>query len=169
MIDLERRRTLALNLRHISVGLISNDDFESNVADTVSDGWLPEQYHRSKKAKTDDAAIVPILELSWGLYSDLESRKLKGKYKLDDETLRIIARCILFLRSDLEYQWPQCNQQMSTFEFWLLYLVLDFITNFFKKRTKRQLLEGIKNWEITNIGHFLRLMIMKKRWFHQHT
>src|SRR5476651_2608001 len=106
MIDYERRKKLAINLRHLSVGLISNDDFESNIMDCVTDGWLPEQYYRSKKSKTDDAIIVPMLEFCWCLYSDLKNYKLKGKNKLPSESLKMIARCILFLQSDREFEWP---------------------------------------------------------------
>jgi len=51
MIDKERRKKLALHLRHLSVGLISNDAFEEAVMEDVSDGWLPEQYYRSKLAR----------------------------------------------------------------------------------------------------------------------
>jgi hypothetical protein len=56
MVDKERRKKLAFHLRQLSVGLTSNDDFESSIADEVSDGWLPEQYYRSKqvKSKLDD-------------------------------------------------------------------------------------------------------------------
>jgi hypothetical protein len=160
MIDVKRRQALALNLRHLSVGLISNDDFESNVADTVSDGWLPEQYHRSKKAKNDDAAIAPILELSWGLYSDLKSHKLKGKDKLTDETLRIIARCILFLRADLEYQWPQFNQQMSIFEFLASICSFGLYYQFFQKKKREAALEIYKKlgdydyWPFFKVGDY---------------
>ena len=71
----------------------------------VTNGWLPEQYYRAKEAKFDDPIIRPMLELSWCLYSDLKEHKLTGNYKLTDEALRDIARYILFLHSDFEYEW----------------------------------------------------------------
>lgn len=49
MVDIERRRKLALHLRHLSVGLISNDDFEDNLMDDVTNGWLPDQYYINRK------------------------------------------------------------------------------------------------------------------------
>ena len=106
MVDRERRKKLAFHLRHLSVGLISNDDFEGNIMDDVTKGWLPEQYYRAKEAKFDDPIIRPMLELCWGLYDDTRNHKLKGSGKLSDEGLKIIARCILFLHSDQEYKWP---------------------------------------------------------------
>ena len=56
MVDKERRKKLAFHLLQLSVGLTSNDDFESSIADEVFGGWLPEQYYRSKqvKSKLDD-------------------------------------------------------------------------------------------------------------------
>ena len=67
MVDIEGRKKLAYHLRHLSIGLISNDEFEDYITDDVSFGWLPEQYYRSKEAKFDDGIIQPILELSWCL------------------------------------------------------------------------------------------------------
>ena len=107
MIDHERRKKLALHLRHLSVGLISNDEFENGIMDDITKGWLPEQYRRSKQAKFDDKIIVPMLELCWGLYSDTKNYKLTGSYQLPERSLKIIARSILFLHSDIEYEWPE--------------------------------------------------------------
>jgi hypothetical protein len=46
-----------------------------------------------------------MLELAWSLYSDTKEHKLIGGHKLTEEQLRDIARYILFLHSDLEYEW----------------------------------------------------------------
>jgi hypothetical protein len=105
MVDKERRKKLAFHLRHLAVGLISNDEFENYITDDVTFGWLPEQYYRSKEAKFDDLIIQPMLELSWCLYSDLKEHKLTGHYKLSNEQLKDITRFILFLQSDFEYEW----------------------------------------------------------------
>ncbi|UOK42218.1 MULTISPECIES: hypothetical protein [Flavobacterium] len=106
MIDKERRKKLAYHLRHLSIGLITNDEFENYILDDVSFGWLPEQYYRAKEAKLDDPIIQPMLELSWCLYSSLKEYKLEGKNKLTNEQLKEIAKYILFLNSDNEYEWP---------------------------------------------------------------
>ncbi|MGF7027391.1 MULTISPECIES: hypothetical protein [Sphingobacterium] len=106
MVDLERRKMLAYHLRHLVIGRISNDEFEEEMQDNVSFGYLPEQYYSSKQAKLDDPIIRPMLELSWCLYSDLGNHKLTDKHQLADEELKNIARIILFLNSNLEYEWP---------------------------------------------------------------
>lgn len=77
MIDKDRRKKLAYHLRHLSIGLITNDEFEDYITDDVTFGWLPEQYYRAKEAKLDDAIIRPMLELSWCLYSDLKCDRIK--------------------------------------------------------------------------------------------
>ncbi|MGE8377030.1 MAG: hypothetical protein ACN6PN_01725, partial [Sphingobacterium sp.] len=105
MVDLARRKVLAYHLRHLTIGLISNDEFEEEILDNVSFGYLPEHYYSSKQAKFDDPIIRPMLELSWCLYSDLENHKLSGKYQFSDKELKDIARFILFLNSDFEYEW----------------------------------------------------------------
>lgn len=105
MVDKERRKKLALHLRHLSTGQISNDEFEERVMDDVTYGWLPEQYYRAKECATDDAVIRPILEYSWCLYSDTFNHALKGTYKLTDQQIKEIARLILFLHTDKEYNW----------------------------------------------------------------
>jgi len=105
MVDINRRKKLALHLRHLSTGQISNDEFEERITEDVTYGWLPEQYYRANESETDDPVIRPILEFSWCLYNDTYNHKLTGKHKLSDEQTKEIARFILFLHSDLEYDW----------------------------------------------------------------
>jgi len=105
MVDKERRIKLALHLRQLSTGQISNDEFEEKVMEDVTFGWLPEQYYRAEESKEDDAVIRPILEYSWCLYNDTYNHKLKGKHKLSEEQSKEVARFIMFLHSDFEYQW----------------------------------------------------------------
>ncbi len=105
MVDIERRKKLALHLRHLATGQISNDEFENSIVDDVTYGWLPEQYYRSKESKTDDSIIRPIVEYSWCLYNDTFNHKLKNQYRLTPYQEKEIARLILFLRSDFEYEW----------------------------------------------------------------
>lgn len=105
MIDTNRRKKLALHLRHLSTGQISNDEFEQRIMEDVTNGWLPEQYYRANESKTDDGVIRPILEFSWCLYNDTYNHKLTGEHQLSDEQSKEIARFILFLYSELEYEW----------------------------------------------------------------
>jgi len=140
MIDKERRKKLALHLRHLSVGLISNDEFEEAVMDDVSDGWLPEQYYRSKRAKSDndDPIIKPMLELCWGLYDDTRNHRLVKSDELTNDALKIIARCILFLHSDREYEWPYFNTNNPLLQFSLTDLILSVLTLGHHYRNKRE-------------------------------
>jgi hypothetical protein len=128
MVDIERRRKLALHLRHLSVGLISNDDFEERLIDDVTNGWLPEQYYKSKDAKFDDKIIQPMLELCWGLYDDTRNHKLRGSDKLPELSLKIIARCILFLQSDKEYEWPYFDTNSPLVKFSLGEVILTILS-----------------------------------------
>ena len=106
MVDKIRRRKLAFHLRRLAVGLISNDDFEDAIMEDISSGNLPQYYSHTINLKQEDLIIKPMLELSWCLYNDVEEHHLTGPDKLSDEALKEISRCILFLHSDLEYQWP---------------------------------------------------------------
>lgn len=132
MIDKQRRKKLAYYLRQLSVGQITNDGFEEGIIEDITDGWLPEQYHRAKKASYDDAVIVPMLETCWGLYDDTRQHKLLGKDKLPDESLKTIARCILFLHSDFEYEWPHFYMLNPIFKFsipkMLIVLAINIVT-----------------------------------------
>src|SRR6218665_1220942 len=128
MVDRERRKKLAWHLRHFAVGLISNDEFENYLLDDVTYGWLPERYYRSKEAKSDDPMIRPMLELSWCLYSDLKEHKLTGNDRLTDEALKDIARCILFLHADFEYEWPYFDPTNPLIRFSFKDLLLSVLT-----------------------------------------
>jgi len=124
-------------MRQLSVGTISNDSFESDILDDVSHCWLPEHYYRSTYAKIDDPIIVPILEVCWGLYDDTRNHKLKGPDKLSTESLKVIARCILFLHTELEYEWPVFDTKSPIFSFSLMDFLVCLLTlgqNFRNKR-----------------------------------
>lgn len=128
MVDIQKRKKLAIHLRHLSVGLLSNDDFESSILDDVSSGWLPEEYYRSKEAKYDDRIIKPMLEWCWGLYSDTRNHKLIGRDALPEEVLKTIARCILFLQTDKEYEWPYFDSSNSLLRFSLGEIVISILS-----------------------------------------
>jgi hypothetical protein len=140
MIDKLRRKRLALHLRHLATGQITNDDFESSVVDEVTYGWLPEQYYRAKEAKSDDQVIQPILEFSWTLYDDLNQHKLTKQHQLPQEQLKDIARYILFLHSDLEYRWPYLDVTSPIIKFNLKDLLVFLLTlgHNYRKRVKQR-------------------------------
>jgi|SRR6185312_2446578 len=138
MIDRERRKRLAYHMRQLSVGSVSNDGFESDILDDVTYGWLPEQYYRSTYARTDDPVIVPILEVCWGLYDDTRHHHLVGSDRLSPESLKIIAHCILFLHTDLEYEWPAFDTRSPIFSFSLVDFLICLLTLGQNFRTKRK-------------------------------
>ncbi len=105
MVDNNRRKKLALHLRNLSTGQISAVEFEKRISQDITYGYLPEQYYRAKENKTDDPVIRPILEYAWCLYNDAYNHKLTGQHQLSDAQIKEIARIILFLHSDLEYDW----------------------------------------------------------------
>jgi hypothetical protein len=128
MVDKERRKKLALHLRHLSVGLITNDDFEESVMDDVSYGWLPDQYYRAKEIENNDPIIRPMLELCWCLYNDTDQYKLTGRHQLSEKELKEIARYILFLHSDLEYEWPYIDPTNPLFRLSFKEILLSVLT-----------------------------------------
>jgi hypothetical protein len=90
MIDRQGRTTVAESLRHLVSAQITNDEFEDR---------LP--------VSSEDRAVEEISQEAWYLYSDLWEHRLTGAERLPDEVRRHIARWILFLHSDLEFEWPQ--------------------------------------------------------------
>jgi len=97
MIDRELRKQLSQDLRRLVTGRITNDEFD--------DAYF-ERYVTST-----DATVLCVAEFGYGLYGDLFPYRLKDRYALDRATRRTAARCVLFLRMDLEYEWP--NQPNS--------------------------------------------------------
>lgn len=88
MIDRSSRDKTAELLRHLISGQITNFDFE-------------EQLPSSK-----DAAIEAITSSAWCFYDDFEKHKLKGNKALSKDLKKKLARWIMFLYTDLEYEWP---------------------------------------------------------------
>ena len=91
MIDRDARNNLAESLRHLVSGRITNDQFEEAA-------WWVE---------SDDAAVDAVKWQAWQLYSDLREHRLTGRDAVSESDRRIVARFILFLHSDLEYEWPR--------------------------------------------------------------
>lgn len=102
MVDREARNKLAEAMRALASGLITNDDFE--------DKRLP----HSK----EDAAISGVFSKgAWLLYSDLEEYRLSGIHRLDEKTKSVVARWVLFLKTDLPYEWPVSDIKQGLLHF----------------------------------------------------
>ena len=90
IIDRNARDNFSELLRHLASGQITNDQFEDS---------LP--------LNSKDPAVNAVFwNGAWMLYDDLREYKLKGKYRLPKEAKHEIAKWILFLKSDLPYEWP---------------------------------------------------------------
>lgn len=89
MIHRSSRQQLALALRRYVACRISNDD----LADVEVD-WR-------------DRGAVAVQGMAWRLYDDMSKHYATGRHAFSREGRCCIARWILFLRSDLEYMWPE--------------------------------------------------------------
>jgi hypothetical protein len=89
MIDRDGRHAVAELLRHLVSGQVTNDQFEDR---------LPWQ--------SLDRGVRQVSEEAWCLYSDLWEHRLVGSERLGEEARRHVSRWILFLQSELEYEWP---------------------------------------------------------------
>src|SRR5438876_11891768 len=89
MIDRGGRDALAVQLRRLASGRLTNAEF-----DGVRLDWA------------EDQALVAIGDAGWSLYDDFFVYRLRARRALKSETLDAVARCILFLDSDCPYEWP---------------------------------------------------------------
>jgi len=89
MVDRESRTKLAELIRHLAAGQITNDEFENRL--------LP-------LGSADPAVWEVFSSGAWCLYSDL------WEYRLPKDARREVARWILFLKTDLEYEWPRLGR-----------------------------------------------------------
>jgi hypothetical protein len=89
MVDKDARLKAGELLRHLVSGQITNDQFEERFP-----------------GRCDDVALTELQSEAWFLYDDLREYRLAGKDRLSSESRRQIARWVLFLHTDLEYEWP---------------------------------------------------------------
>ena len=94
MIDRESRTQLSELIRHLVAGRMTNDEFEN----------------RLSLRSADPTVCEVFLSGAWCLYSDLWEYRLTGKYRLPKQARREAARWILFLTTDLEYEWPRLGR-----------------------------------------------------------
>ncbi len=98
LIDRTARNILAEALRALSSGAISNDEFE----------------RRLPLGCTRAPAVREVFSKgAWQLYSDLREYRLTGRDKLEDITRSEVARWVLFLKTDLPYEWPIPNAMLA--------------------------------------------------------
>jgi hypothetical protein len=92
MVDRASRDELGRAIRRLVAGLITNDQF----TDGQSAGLC----------RSRDLGVQSVRDAAWLLYDDLHEHRLEGRYAIGTAGRRRIAHWILFLKSDLEYEWP---------------------------------------------------------------
>ena len=90
MVDRKARDKFAELLRHFIAGRITNEEFEDQVP-------IPSK----------DLAIVEIWWIATSPFFSDDEYTLTGEYRASDDERREIAKCVLFLKTDQEYQWPR--------------------------------------------------------------
>lgn len=89
-VDREARDRLAELLRHFVANQMTNFEFDD----------------AAFEVNTDDEGVKAVRDQAWMQYDDLHMHKLDGKWAIEGEHRREVARWILFLKSDCEYRWP---------------------------------------------------------------
>jgi len=94
MINRPTRDRYAELLRHFIAGQMTNFEYETqfdNIAESLD---------------TTDPAVHEIFQAMWYTYCDLRKHKMTGADALVGDNRHTLARFILFLYSDLPYEWP---------------------------------------------------------------
>lgn len=66
-----------------------------------------DEFDESYPRRSPDSALEPIFANIWLYYSDNHTHRLVGKHALNADARALFCRCAAFLRSDLEYEWPE--------------------------------------------------------------
>lgn len=95
MVDRNARDKLRQSLARLVNGEMTNDQFD----DLYFDEWTDSK----------DLGVNQIANFGYGLYSSdtLISYRLSGRYAVCDETRQMADRCVQFLSTDLECEWPK--------------------------------------------------------------
>lgn len=113
MIDRISRLELAQLINRLIEGKITNDQFVGQVCKI------------KRKCEIMDIAVSEIAEYGFSLIHDLYPYYLKEKLK--EETITTVARCILFLKNEMEYRWPRYPRSFLYFIIFLLGVFFNFI------------------------------------------
>jgi hypothetical protein len=92
MIDRHRRAEVALLLRRLGSGRLPAPEYE-------------DRYYDHDIINAPDRGVPEVAYFGWTLFGDLDDR-LIGHRAVRSTDRKVIARAVLFLRSDEEYGWP---------------------------------------------------------------
>lgn len=125
MIDSARRTVLADRIHEYVIGLHTNYEFERLLHEIDRPVFgVPNP--------DDDPVLSPMLERMWLLclvHGDLDEYRLVGDHRLSREARHDVLRWVLFLRSEMDYEWPvfQCTSLMQR-DAGILHPLLSLIT-----------------------------------------
>jgi len=100
------RNILAESIRYYLGGRITNFEFMDRT---------------DKLYRSEDKSVVEINKNFWFAYDDLSEHKNEGKHLISTSDENHAKRFILFLKSDLEYEWQDLGLRVwlqSIFIFW---------------------------------------------------
>jgi hypothetical protein len=97
MVIPEARRRLHEGLDNLITGRITNWQFNKVY---------------SELGCSQDRAVAVISRFGWGLYSDSVTYRITEHYRIKPQTRAMAERCLLFLRTNLEYAWPEWPNQL---------------------------------------------------------
>lgn len=89
MIDRNARLKATALIRQLVAGEVTNDDFE-----------------RQFPTASSDPALKAIYRRLWQLWDDRSTHTFSGMRALSGEARELCDRCVAFLNSALEYEWP---------------------------------------------------------------
>jgi len=89
LIDRVSRDKAAGMLRRFISGQMTNFDFED------------------KMPSSKDFVISEIYDSMWLFYDDFTKHKMKDEWAFPKDTIKLMARWVIFLHSDEEYKWPK--------------------------------------------------------------
>jgi hypothetical protein len=90
MIDRKVRDGLALALRRFAVGHLTRPELDQIV---------------TAAEDSPDAGVVAMCDEIYWTFLNLGPKRLVGKHRLDRLSRRNVARWVLFLRSEVSYEW----------------------------------------------------------------
>ena len=90
MIDRTARDRVAEVARHYVAGISTNFALDDALFELES----------------NDRCIGAIRRQLWLIYDDLREHRNYGQWTLTSEQREVITRIIMFLKTDIEYQWP---------------------------------------------------------------
>lgn len=104
VVDRASRDRLALLLRRLASGRLKTYDFEVEAHPLIY---------------SNDPAILPIVDTVSVFFCDLRGPRLIGRKALNADERRAAARMVVFLRSDVVYEWPPMPSTLDAL-LWLL-------------------------------------------------